>query len=271
MAQVAVEDLKVGQSFVTSKGTSYAVRSISVSSGKVYITTPKFASLQFKIGTLVTLRNDVSVKTKDAPPESPFARDTDAGSAMLVLADRNNGLNAKQIAAKYGFDIQFVLDVGNGKYGKTKAAIKKALEPVGDSDGIAFSVEDDKGRTLGGPYAARPKAESSLKELQQRLPKSKLKVVPVIAFGRGVQPVGDEFEEANHPRAKNGEFGKGGGRGMAEARKRFPESFKKPTKSFAELRREQAVAEGRADEPYETENSLANRRKKAKDEVQPVE
>lgn len=47
---------------------------------------------------------------KDA---SPFDRDTDAGAAKIVKRERNSGLSAKQIAAKYGFDIKFVLEVGN--------------------------------------------------------------------------------------------------------------------------------------------------------------
>lgn len=74
-------------------------------------------------------------QAKDA---SPFDRDTDVGSALQVLADMNNGMKAKDIAAKYGYSLQFVLDVGNGKYGKTKAAIKKAftseVKPVGDTE-----------------------------------------------------------------------------------------------------------------------------------------
>lgn len=69
---------------------------------------------------------------------SPFDRDSDVGSALQILAEMNKGLKAKEIATKYGYSIQFVLDVGNGKFGKTAAAIKKAfaadVQPVGDAE-----------------------------------------------------------------------------------------------------------------------------------------
>jgi hypothetical protein len=61
---------------------------------------------------------------------SPFDRDTDVGSAMQILVEMNNGHKAKDIAAKYGYSLQFVLDVGNGKFGKNAAAIKKAFKGV---------------------------------------------------------------------------------------------------------------------------------------------
>lgn len=78
-------------------------------------------------------------KAKDA---SPFDRDTDVGSAMQVLKCKNEfGMKPKDIAAKYGYSLQFVLDVGNGKFGKNAAAIKKtfnskeaSVTPVGDGN-----------------------------------------------------------------------------------------------------------------------------------------
>lgn len=65
------------------------------------------------------LDEDPSIKpltrAKDA---SPFERDTDKGAEAIVQRERNNGLTAKQIAAKYGFSISFVLEVGNKQTGK---------------------------------------------------------------------------------------------------------------------------------------------------------
>lgn len=59
------------------------------------------------------LQAQLAVVGAPAYDASPFDRDTDKGAEKIVARERNNGLSAKQIAAKYGFDIKFVLEVGN--------------------------------------------------------------------------------------------------------------------------------------------------------------
>jgi hypothetical protein len=69
---------------------------------------------------------------KRAKDASPFDRDTDAGSAMQILREKRRQINMTpvKIAEKYGYDLQFVKDVLNGKYGYTETELKRVLDKV---------------------------------------------------------------------------------------------------------------------------------------------
>jgi hypothetical protein len=109
----------------------------------------------------IVKRLEKELAAAGAEDASPFDVDSDFGSAKIVLREMNQGHTAKAIATKYGFDIQFVLDVGNGKYGKTEAELKRNLrevKPVGDA-GPEF-----------GPYTSKVyKAKADLQRAQSRM------------------------------------------------------------------------------------------------------
>lgn len=103
-----------------------------------------------KCNNIGAYKTKVIAAGKDA---SPFDRDSDVGSVLMVIEAMNKGKTAKQIVADTGFSLSFVLDAGNGKFGKTRASITKAFKedtaktgdgvraidavmPVGDAENV---------------------------------------------------------------------------------------------------------------------------------------
>lgn len=82
---------------------------------------------------------------KDA---SPFDRDSDYGSAKIILREKQSGKTPEAIVKQYGFDLRFVNDVLSGKYGRSDAELKKALK---DAAPELEELEEEEATTDANP------------------------------------------------------------------------------------------------------------------------